>query len=165
MARSNILGGDEVPVLPPGHDTSALGPSDSSDSGSDLAGIAAHDAGDPGLPVDVATRDESPHPTTVAESVRPGADSDAAGTGERRSVSGDAGIHEAADIGPDEIVPRPGSDVPVDDNSPIFEDFPATENEEDLPEDSDSPDYGNAVFSGAGEVPAHRKRKRKTPTA
>lgn len=161
MARSSLLGGDEIPIRPPGHDTGALGPSDSSDSGSDLAGVAAHDEGDPGLPVDVATRDESLHPATVAESVRPGADSDAGGTGERRSVSGDAGVREATDIGPDDIVPRPDTDVPVDDDSPIFEDFPATENEEDLPEDSDSPDYGNAVFSGEGEAP----RKRKTPAA
>lgn len=158
MARSNILGGDEVPVVPPGHDTGALGPSDSSDSGSDLAGVATHDEGDPGLPVDIATRDESPHPATVSESVRPGADSDAGGTGERRSVTGDAGVREASDIGPDDVVPRPDTTVPVDDDSPIFEDFPETESEEDLPEDSDSPDYGNAVFGGEGG-----KKPRKTP--
>ncbi len=165
MAHSNLLGRDEIPVVPPGHDTSALGPSDSSDSGSDLAGIATRDEGDPGLPVDVATRDESPHPVTVSESVRPGADSDAGGTGERRSVSGDAGVHEATDIGPDDIVPRPDSNVPVDDDSPIFEDFPNVDDEDELPEDSDSPDYGNAVFSGTGEIPAGTRRKRKTPTA
>lgn len=161
MAHSSLLGGDEVPVVPPGHDIGSLGPSDSSDSGSDLAGIAAHDEGDPGMPVDVATRDESPHPATVSETVRPGTDSDAGGTGERRSAGGDAGVHEATDIGPDEIVPRPDTGVPVDDDSPIFEDFPQTDNEEDLPEDSDSPDYGNAVFSGEADAP----RKRKTPTA
>jgi len=164
MAHSNLLGSDEIPVVPPGHDTGALGPSDSSDSGSDLAGVATHDEGDPGLPVDVATRDESTHPATVSESVRPGADSDAGGTGERRSVSGDAGIHEASDIGPDEVVPRPDTDVPVDDNSPVFDDFPNTDDADELPEDTDPSDYGNAVFSGEDEVPARTKRN-KTPTS
>lgn len=163
MAHSSLLGSDEVPVVPPGHDTASLGPSDSSDSGSDLAGVAGHDDSDPGLPVDVATGADRERPETNFESVHPGADSDAEGTGERRSAGGDAGPREAPDIGPDDIVPRPDSDVDVDDNSPIFEDYPEVDSDEDLPEDSDSPDYGNAVFGGKGEQQPARGRK--TPKA
>ena len=51
MAKSSILGGEPVPVTPPGHSTADLGPSDSSDSGSDIAGA-------PGV-VDDADRDDS----------------------------------------------------------------------------------------------------------
>lgn len=156
MAHSNLLGSDEIPVKPPGHDTRDLGPSDSSDSGSDVAGLAGRDDGDPGLPVDIATGPDSTHPDTSFESVTPGADSDAGGTGERRSAAGDAGPREGADIGPDNVVPDPDSDPGVDDNSPIFEDFPnEDEGPEEVPEaerrrdkDSDSLDYNNAVFGG-----------------
>lgn len=54
----------------------ALGPSDSSDSGSDRAGLARSDA----------------------------AGSDSAGTGERRAADGDETPREAADITPDRVV-------------------------------------------------------------
>jgi hypothetical protein len=49
MATSSILGGDRAPVEPKGTDEDSLGPSDSSDSGSDAAGTgpdrAAAEAG------------------------------------------------------------------------------------------------------------------------
>ena len=64
MAHSSLLGIDEVPGTPPGHDTEALGPSDTSDSGSDVAGLADLDDGDPGLPVDYAIDVDSAHPAT-----------------------------------------------------------------------------------------------------
>ncbi len=38
MATSSILGGDRVPVQPAGMDVASLGPSDSTDSGSDILG-------------------------------------------------------------------------------------------------------------------------------
>lgn len=38
MATSSILGGEHAPTAPKGTDAGALGPSDSSDSGSDAAG-------------------------------------------------------------------------------------------------------------------------------
>ncbi len=38
MATSSILGGEHAPTAPKGTDADALGPSDSSDSGSDAAG-------------------------------------------------------------------------------------------------------------------------------
>jgi hypothetical protein len=38
MARSSISGADRAPTQAPGRDVEALGPSDSSDSGSDVQG-------------------------------------------------------------------------------------------------------------------------------
>jgi len=74
MAYSSILGADPAPVQPAGRGSDALGPSDSSDSGSDAFG----------------TREVH-------------ADSDSPGTGERAGVSG-ADIEEGADIAPDRVV-------------------------------------------------------------
>ena len=67
-------------VLGRGHGTGALGPSDSSDSGSDVQG-AAEALGDAGLD----------------------SDSDRNGTGERGAATPDDEVKEGADIGPDHI--------------------------------------------------------------
>ena len=67
-------------ILGRGHGTGALGPSDSSDSGSDVQG-AAEELGDAGLD----------------------SDSDRNGTGERGAASPDAEVKEGADIGPDHV--------------------------------------------------------------
>src|SRR5437868_12128179 len=74
MAHSSLLAAETTPPQPSGRDADALGPSDNSDTGSD----AAH------------TRESH-------------ADSDAAGTGERGSVTpGEA--REGADILPDRVI-------------------------------------------------------------
>lgn len=74
MAYSSILGAEQAPSQPSGRDTELLGPSDTSDTGSDVVGTQGLHA-----------------------------DSDSAGTGERGSVTpGDA--VEGADILPDRIV-------------------------------------------------------------
>ncbi|WP_019657196.1 hypothetical protein [Variovorax atrisoli] len=39
MATSSILGGERAPITPKGTDAESLGPSDSSDSGSDASGV------------------------------------------------------------------------------------------------------------------------------
>ena len=114
MAHSSLLGIDDVPGSPPGHDTEALGPSDTSDSGSDVAGLADLDDGDPGLPVDIATDVDSEHPDTSFEALADGSDTDSAGTGERRSAGGDAGLREGADIAPDRVVFDPNTGAPAD---------------------------------------------------
>lgn len=67
-------------ILGRGHGTGALGPSDSSDSGSDVQG-AAEELGDAGLD----------------------SDSDRNGTGERSSASPDGEVKDGADIAPDHI--------------------------------------------------------------
>ncbi len=78
MARkSSLMGGERAAVYPTGRSNAILGPSDSSDSGSDIQG----------------ERDMS------AEELA--SDSDAAGTGERATA--DADVREGADIAPDRI--------------------------------------------------------------
>lgn len=64
-----------TPTLKPAHEPAVRGPSDSSDSGSDLAGAAG----------------------------RPHADSDAGGTGERAGAGNDS-ARDAADIRPDQVI-------------------------------------------------------------
>jgi hypothetical protein len=78
MARSSILGGETAPARAPGNDVDALGPSSSSDSGSDVQGAR-------GMVGDVES------------------DSDAGGTGERSSVEGNTG-RANSDVMPDRIV-------------------------------------------------------------
>jgi hypothetical protein len=102
MARSSLLGTHAAAGRAPGHDSDLLGPSDSSDSGSDVAGL--DDVGDPDVPIDVIARDSEVRSGVPAEAVQPGSDSDAAGSGERRSAASDAGEPEAADISPDRII-------------------------------------------------------------
>ena len=99
MAKSSILGGERAPMYPQGRDVDALGPSDSTDSGSDMQGIP---------------------PEGVAESngAMPGdyhADSDAGGTGERASAT-PGGARPDSDISPDHVVSigGGGSDDPAD---------------------------------------------------
>jgi hypothetical protein len=81
MAYSSILGADRAPVQPSGRDAELLGPSDSSDSGSDALGT------------------DELH-----------GDSDASGTGERGSVDARED-REGADILPDHIVKAGGGEV------------------------------------------------------
>lgn len=90
MSNSSILGGERAARQAIGRDVDALGPSDSSDSGSDIQGERAMstDADNPaelgGLPV-------------AGDS-----DSDSMGTGERGSAVGADG-RDGADISPDHI--------------------------------------------------------------
>jgi hypothetical protein len=96
MAQSSILGGQPAPVNPAGRDTDALGPSDSSDSGSDVRGERGFDALDPGQ--------------VGGDRADLGSDSDALGTGERGSAVHDTDIVEGADIAPDRIGVFPGAE-------------------------------------------------------
>lgn len=108
MAQEKLPDPDAPAAIAPGHDVAALGPGDTSDSGSDVAGLSRLAGFDPTVPVDVALDDERGRPGTSVEALVPGADTDAAGTGERRSVADDAEPQEAADILPDRIVDRNG---------------------------------------------------------
>lgn len=106
MTQSSILGGDHAPVQPRGTDIDALGPSDTSDSGSDVQGDRNHAA----LP------DEG------AEGALPishHSNSDASGTGERAPAdAGDADLD--ADILPDRIgtVPEDAMEAAVSIDDP-----------------------------------------------
>lgn len=90
MANSSILGGEVPAKRAKGRDVDALGPSDSSDSGSDVQGQSS-----------MPTRADSPD-QFGAVPVHRDSDSDAQGTGERASATGDA-ARDGADILPDRI--------------------------------------------------------------
>lgn len=148
MGTSSILGGQRAPIEPAGRDAGALGPSDSSDSGSDMAGVE-HEEADPNQPVDVALqRDESTRPLTSGDILEGPAASDAAGTGERRTAGSDAGPRDAADISPDRIVdtrdPLSGEEGSADDDEDpdlAFMDDEEGEDEEGEPDgDVEAPD-------------------------
>ena len=89
MATSSILGGDRAAARPSGRDTDLLGPSDSSDTGSDVQNERGFDALDPG--------------EIGGDRADLQADSDAGGTGERAAAIHDTDIVEGADVAPDRI--------------------------------------------------------------
>jgi len=99
MATSSILGGDYPPMEPKGTDVDSLGPSDTSDSGSDVR----------------TSRERTAIPEDAAEGAIPIAhdsSTDAEGTGERASADAPPPAADA-DILPDRIgiVPDSAADV------------------------------------------------------
>ncbi|CAJ0712860.1 hypothetical protein P3T32_001696 [Ralstonia sp. GP73] len=143
MATSNLYRTGEAPAQTgKGHGTDALGPSDSSDSGSDVVG-------GPGLGSDVEDRfDDDPavHPHGNAANRTAGADlgdvnldsdTDSTGTGERRAAGHEPVIREGGDLMPDAIrdVHDPEVDTPIDDEN--FEHATGLAGEND---DADAPD-------------------------
>ena len=106
MTHRNVPGIDAEALS--GRTNAHLGPSDSSDSASDLAGLDSLDDGDPNAPVDVALRDDGRRSLTTGDALSDDA-SDAAGTGESRSAGADAGV-EAADVDVDRVFTPGGLD-------------------------------------------------------
>ena len=136
MGQSSLFGAERAPAIPEGRDVDALGPSDTSDSGSDVAGADTLEAGDAMLPVDIAMADDRPNPD-AALGAR-GSDSDAAGTGERRGPGGE-GLDDGADIGFDRIVRRP--DAP--DGGPLKADDTGLLEDDSADAGSDAADGGD----------------------
>ena len=97
MSNSSILGGTSAPLQADGKGVDLLGPSDTSDSGSDVQGERA-----------MPTAPDNPGKwgAVVADS---DSDTDATGTGERASADGDA-PRDGADILPDRIIENLGAD-------------------------------------------------------
>ncbi|RYF30820.1 MAG: hypothetical protein EOO26_14415 [Comamonadaceae bacterium] len=87
-SKSSLLGGAQAPTHPSGTDIDALGPSDSSDSGSDVQ----TDRG----------RSATPDDASGALPIAHDSSSDASGTGERASADGDD-VEAGSDISPDRI--------------------------------------------------------------
>ena len=87
----------------PGHDTRSLGPSDSSDSGSDVQNATPHAAD--------MTDELDQHALELGEAELD-SDSDRHGTGERASADGDSNLRADDDVLPDRIQDAPGSDAP-----------------------------------------------------
>ena len=106
MATSSILGGDPAPTWPRGSDVASLGPSDSTDSGSDARG---------GFDFDELS-----------------SDTDAEGTGERSSVD-PQNVRSDADILPDHIEGMPALDMEIaietaaEDDAALMEDIDRSE--------------------------------------
>lgn len=115
MARSSIQGGSPAPSQPAGRDTASLGPGDSSDSGSDMMGIADDGGGDPGVPADVAASPDEQNPALLPPDAL-ASSTDAAGTGESRSASDDGGKRDGWDIGTDRVFTPGGGDVDADED-------------------------------------------------
>lgn len=90
MATSSILGGERVDRRAAGRDVDALGPSDSSDSGSDVQGERV-------MPTAADNPGELGATPAHAES-----SSDALGTGERAAAGG-GDVEDGADIAPDHV--------------------------------------------------------------
>lgn len=97
MSNSSILGGSAAPTPASGKDVDALGPSDTSDSGSDVQGERA-----------MATGPDNPGEwgSVVADM---DSDSDSGGTGERASADGES-PRDGADLMPDRIIEDLGAD-------------------------------------------------------
>ena len=91
MSHSSILGGDRAPQQAPGRDADTLGPSDSSDSGSDVQGARR-----------MKTVPEEGQAAGGATPIAADSDSDAEGTGERAEAVPE-GARDGADIAPDRI--------------------------------------------------------------
>ena len=91
MSHSSILGGDRAPQQAPGRDAETLGPSDSSDSGSDVHGATR-----------MKTAPEEGEEAGGAMPVVEGSDTDAEGTGERAEAVPE-GARDGAGTAPDRI--------------------------------------------------------------
>jgi hypothetical protein len=91
MSHSSILGGNRAPQQAPGRDADTLGPSDSSDSGSDVHGARR-----------MKTVPEEGLAAGGALPIAADSDSDAEGTGERAEAVPE-GARDGADIAPDRI--------------------------------------------------------------
>jgi hypothetical protein len=113
MAGNSTLDPDNFPDPPDrslgsGHGTGALGPSDSSDSGSDLVGAAGL-AGAEGLDLGSGTTSDL-EASTAGGTAGPDvgdadldSDTDAGGTGERAAAGRDSVVRDGADIDVDRI--------------------------------------------------------------
>src|ERR1700754_565640 len=90
------------------HTTGTLGPSDSSDSGSDVAGAKRHE-------FDVDTELDN-HALETGDTEL-GSDTDRAGTGERAAADGDSTLVPDGDIEPDRVIdPLANDDDGLDDD-------------------------------------------------
>jgi len=102
MATSPLLGGQRAPKRPPGTGTDVLGPSDSSDTGSDIQGAdGAIETEDIGLDAEDIRR--APGAGADIGDANLDSDTDRFGTGERAEAGRDTLQRDAPDIAPDRV--------------------------------------------------------------
>ncbi|MEO8525805.1 MAG: hypothetical protein ABI460_13865 [Caldimonas sp.] len=121
MSRSSILGGERAPQQAKGRSAETLGPSDTSDSGSDIQGASR------------LKTDAEEGQLGGATPVDGDSDSDSMGTGERASAVPGGG-RDGADIGPDRIAGSKDaldSAESIDDNDDSVEALANDEPDED----------------------------------
>lgn len=132
MSGSSTLDPDNFPEPPDrslgkGHGTDALGPSDNSDSGSDVVGgpgfaLSVDDEQLLDLERGTSEDSETGHATDSAGpdlgDANLDSDSDSGGTGERASAGRDSSVRDGADIDTDSIQVVP--DVPLSDDDIEF---------------------------------------------
>jgi hypothetical protein len=131
MSQSSILGGERAPQQAPGRDAETLGPSDSSDSGSDIHGATR-----------MKTEPEEGLEAGGATPVVEDSDTDAAGTGERAEAVPE-GARDGADIAPDRIARSKDaldSAESITDNDDAIEALAADDSD-----DGDDEDFDDAV--------------------
>jgi hypothetical protein len=141
MATSSILGGQPAPRKARGRDADALGPSDSSDSGSDVQGERAM----PTLPDNAGEIGAVPIDTD--------SDTDALGTGERASATGDL-TREGADILPDRVGAS-GDTTPTRDLETLADD------EDETGTDETGDDEASPSTSASPPAPKKTRRARR----
>jgi hypothetical protein len=129
MTGNSTLDPDNFPdppdrVLGVGHGTGALGPSDSSDSGSDLVGAAGLAGEEDILDLGSGTTSDL-EASTAGGTAGPDvgdadldSDSDSGGTGERAAAGRDSVVRDGADIDVDRIEAIP--DLPLDEEDLEF---------------------------------------------
>ena len=105
----NFPGANRKPHLPRGHDTRSLGPSDSSDSGSDMAGPGLVD--DDLLPLDRGTNEDPESGVHNSANAGPSIgdldmedNSDRFGTGERRAAGKEPSARPDSDVDTDRVI-------------------------------------------------------------
>jgi hypothetical protein len=132
MSGSSTLDPDNFPELPDrslgkGHGTDALGPSDNSDSGSDVVGgpgfaLGVDDDQLEGLERGTSEDSERGHGTDSAGpdmgDANLDSDTDSGGTGERASAGRDCSVRDGADIDTDSI--QSFDDVPLSEDDIEF---------------------------------------------
>ncbi|HEV8313663.1 MAG TPA: hypothetical protein VGQ23_11390 [Burkholderiaceae bacterium] len=152
MAKSSLVGVDRAPAIPKGRDIDAKGPSDSSDSGSDIQGELDLGADEVGLPRDLAL--------TIEHS----GDTDAAGTGERGAAMLDEPAREGADIGVDRITKAPDdgdAELPFDElDLEALSEFASSGPEDDDEEDEEDEEDEDGEDDKAAAQPVAPARKR-----
>lgn len=146
MSNSSILGGEAAASRASGRDTDSLGPSDSSDSGSDVQGERM-------MPTGADTPDElGSMPVDLSS------DSDSSGTGERGAAAGDSG-RDGGDILPDHIV----GDESVDSDDAF--DAGRAEGPDDIEDDAEADDDDEDDDAAVRKAMATAKANSSTDTA
>ena len=108
--------GSTPPVTHKGHGTDALGPSNSSDSGSDLQGPGFYESDADVIGLDRGTNDDMAHTGGAGRDVGDtnlDSDTDADGTGERAAAGRDIDGEVGSDIAPDHLLGT-GAPIPAD---------------------------------------------------